>query len=458
MKSTITFYGGVGAVTGANFLVELPFGSFLVDCGMLQGIPGANEINKKAFEYDVTKPKALFITHAHIDHIGRIPKLMSEGFVGTIYSTPETKALSEFMLSDAAHIMEHENREHGTPMLYSMDDVARSLESWKTIDYHAPKDIFEGLSVTLYDAGHILGSSMYLFTIKLEGGVTRTMLFTGDLGNSPSLLLPDTEYIPHVNYVVMDSVYGDRNHEPKAEREAKFKDILLDVIARKGTVVIPAFSLERTQTILYEINNLVEEKIIPSLPVFLDSPLAIRLTHVYEKIVNLYNSDVQKDIKGGDKIFEFPKFKETAKSEDSRNIHLAPDPKVIIAGSGMSTAGRVLNHEMQYLPDKNATILLMGYQATGTLGRELQEGSKEVMIHDSKIPVNARIITIDGYSAHKDSDHLIDFVEHMDKVDLKQVFVVMGEPKSSLFLSQRLRDYLGAHATAPERGKKYEIE
>lgn len=444
-------------MTGANFLVELEHGSFLVDCGMLQGVHGASEINKKAFEYDVTKPKALFITHAHIDHIGRVPKLVHDGFTGIIYSTPETKALSEFMLSDAAYIMEHENREHGTPMMYTSDDVARALEQWKTIGYHAPKDIFEGLSVTLYDAGHILGSSMYLFTVKTQNNESRTILFTGDLGNSPSLLLPDTEFIEQANYVVMDSVYGDRNHEPKEEREAKFKEVLLDVIARKGTVVIPAFSLERTQTILYEINNLVEEKIIPSISVFLDSPLAIRLTNIYEKIVTLYNSDVQKDIKGGDKIFEFPKFKETAKSEDSRNIHLAPDPKIIIAGSGMSTAGRVLNHEMQYLPDKNATILLMGYQAAGTLGRELQEGSKEVMIRDSKVPVNARVITIDGYSAHKDSDNLLDFVDHIDKKDLRQVFVVMGEPKSALFFVQRLRDYLGVNGIAPEKGKKYDL-
>ena len=457
MKLHITFYGGVGAVTGANFLVETESGSFLVDCGLLQGVRGANEINREPFAYDVTKPNILLVTHAHIDHIGRIPKLMKEGFTGTIYSTPETKELAALMLADAAHIMEYEYKEHGTPMLYTSDDVAKAFDHWKIISYHTPHELFTGVSVEIFDAGHILGSGMFLVKIT-EGEDARTILFTGDLGNSPSLLLPDTEYITGADYVVMDSVYGDRNHESKEDREKTFKQTLLDAIERKGTIVIPAFSLERTQTILYEINNLVENKEIPSIPVFLDSPLGIKLTHIYEKITALYNSDVQKDIRGGDKIFAFPKFKQTARSEESRNIHLAPDPKIIIAGSGMSTAGRVLAHEMEYLPQKNATIVLMGYQATGTLGRELQEGSKEVIIRDTKVPVNARIVTIDGYSAHKDSDHLVDFIAHITEKKPRKVFVVMGEPKSSLFLAQRLRDYVDVEAIAPERGKRYELQ
>jgi len=453
----VTFWGGVGNVTGANFLVEAGETKFAVDCGLLQGTPGATEINKEEFPYSTADIKALFITHAHIDHIGRIPKLVAAGFTGTIYSTPETKALAELMLVDAAHIMVNDARDKNIKPLYSQDDVSKSLNQWKTIRYHVDTIISPTVSVRLLDAGHILGSSMYLFTLMSQGK-SCTILFTGDLGNSPSKLLPDTEYVSKVNYVVMDSVYGDRNHEPKEEREAKFKSLLLDSIARKGTVIIPAFSLERTQTILYEINNLIEDNHIPQIPVFLDSPLAIRLTAIYEKITTLYNSDVQKDIKGGDDIYNFPKLKMTAKSDDSRRIHLTPDPKIIIAGSGMSTAGRVLHHEALYLPDPNATVLLMGYQASGSLGRELQDGAKTVTIHDQQVSVKARITTIDGYSAHKDSTHLIDFVEHMDPKELKQVFVVMGEPKASLFLTQRLHDYLAVSAIAPERGKVYELE
>jgi metallo-beta-lactamase family protein len=219
--------------------------------------------------------------------------------------------------------------------------------------------------------------------------------------------------------------------------------------------VIPAFSLERTQTILYEINNLVEEKIISSVPVFLDSPLAIKLTEIYKKMHVLFNENVQRDIEGGDKIFQFPKLIETALVQDSKKIDSAPSPKIIIAGSGMSTAGRVLHHEQKYLPDKNATLLLMGYQAPGTLGRELQEGKKEVVIKNERVEVKARIVSIEGYSAHRDSDHLIEFVENASKGPLKKVFVTMGEPKSSLFLVQRLRDYIGIEAIFPQRKKRY---
>jgi metallo-beta-lactamase family protein len=453
----ITFWGGVGSVTGANFSVVAGETKFLVDCGLLQGTPQAPTINKEDFPYDPKEYKALFITHSHIDHIGRIPKLVKDGFAGTIYSTPETKALAEFMLEDASKIMEEDARLAGILPLYNPENVKKSFELWKGIPYHKETKISDSVSVILRDAGHVLGSSMYLFTLSGGEGETVKILFTGDLGNSPSALLPDTEYVTDANYIVMDSVYGDRNHESKEDREKKFKEIVIDTIARKGTIIIPAFSLERTQTILYELNNLIEDHVISSIPVFLDSPLAIKLTTIYEHSDALFNVGVRKEISGGDKIFNFPKLKITARSEDSRHIASTPDPKIIIAGSGMSTGGRILHHEIRYLPDPNATVLLMGYEAVGTLGREIEEGAKEVMINGMKIPVHARIVKIDGYSAHKDSDHLIDFVEHASEGPLKQVFVVMGEPKASLFLTQRLRDYIGVKAIAPERGKEYEI-
>jgi metallo-beta-lactamase family protein len=451
----ITFYGGVGSVTGANFLVEGNNFRFLVDCGLVQGSVGADEENKKSFEYDPGGIDYLFITHAHIDHIGRIPKLVHDGFHGTIYSTPETKEIAELMLTDAAHIMDMESRSSGTLPLYSPHDVTTTFTLWKTIPYHSQVDIQGKFSVFLKDAGHILGSSMYIFTLGSGEGESKKILFTGDLGNSPSILLPDTEFVDDVNYIVMDSVYGDRNHESKDERDERFKEVLLDTITRRATLVIPAFSLERTQTILYEINNLVEEKIISSVPVFLDSPLAIKLTEIYKKMHVLFNENVQRDIEGGDKIFQFPKLIETALVQDSKKIDSAPSPKIIIAGSGMSTAGRVLHHEQKYLPDKNATLLLMGYQAPGTLGRELQEGKKEVVIKNERVEVKARIVSIEGYSAHRDSDHLIEFVENASKGPLKKVFVTMGEPKSSLFLVQRLRDYIGIEAIFPQRKKRY---
>ncbi len=453
---SVTFWSGVGTVTGANFLLEGKDFRALVDCGILQGMSDATDENSKNFPYDPKSIDFLFITHAHADHIGRIPKLVKDGFQGTIYSTPATKALSELMLDDAERIGDNESRKDGTLSLYGPEDVAKAFTLWKTIDYHKPTIISKHLSVELRDAGHILGSAMYLFTLTDDTGRSKNILFTGDLGNSPSLLLRDTEFVTDTDYVVMDSVYGDRNHESKDEREAHFEGIVKQAIAQKGVLVIPCFSLERTQDVLYELNELVEGKKIPSVPIFLDSPLAIRLTAIYEHINGLYKDSVERDIKGGDDIFNFPKLKETAQVADSKHILSVPSPKIIIAGSGMSSGGRVLHHELEYLPDPNNILLLMGYQAAGTLGRQLEEGAKEVVIYDQKVAVRAHVEMISGYSGHKDSDHLMEFAEHaMPRT--KTFFIVMGEPKSSLFLSQKMRDNLGANTILPEVGKKYQI-
>ncbi len=453
MSSSVTFFSGVGTVTGANFLLEGEGFRALIDCGMLQGLKEAESFNKADFPYNPDSIDFLFVTHAHIDHIGRIPKLVKDGFRGTIFSTAPTKELAELMLADAARIADSEARANGTLPPYTTADVTRAFSLWKTLSYHAPHTVSKNLSVTLKDAGHILGSSMFLFSITEKDGNKKTILFTGDLGNSPSTLVKDTEFVNDADYIVIDSVYGDRNHEPKDVREKRFVEIIKETISRKGTLVIPAFSLERAQIIVYQINNLVESGAISPLPVFLDSPLAIRLTDIYERMIGHYNDEVKRDIQGGDKIFHFPKFKETARVAESQHIESVPSPKIIIAGSGMSTAGRVVDHEARYLPNPNNTILLMGYQAIGTLGRKLEEGMKEVVIHEEKVQVRARIENISGYSAHKDSDALVDFIEKA-LGRLKKVFVVMGEPKSSLFLAQRLRDNFNIEVVVPEKGNK----
>ncbi len=448
----LTCWGGVGAVTGANFLLENDTVKILVDCGLLQGTDTADVENRKPFPYDPATIDILFITHAHMDHIGKIPKLVKDGFKGVIYSTPETKTIAELMLQDAVHLMDAEARQKGISSLYEPKDVIDTFALWKVIPYHQKTALQGGFEVYLKDAGHILGSSMVEFTYN-----SKKIVFTGDLGNSPSALLRDTEPVTDADYIVMDSVYGDRNHESKEEREKRFEQVVKESIARGGALVIPAFSLERTQVILHEINDLVEKHVITSVPVFLDSPLAIKVTEIYEKISAYYNENIQKELATGDDIFDFPRLKSTARSEDSRAIEATPNPKIIIAGSGMSSGGRVIHHEINYLPDPKSTILLMGYQAIGTLGRNIEEGSKMVTIQGNEVPVRARIEMISGYSAHKDSDHLIEFVE-VAAPKVKKVFVTMGEPKSSLFLVQRLRDYLGVDALYPEKGKVYELE
>ncbi|KND48073.1 MAG: metallo-beta-lactamase family protein [Parcubacteria bacterium C7867-006] len=451
----ITFWGGVGTVTGANFLLESSKTKILVDCGLLQGTTEAYEENKKSFPYDVKSVGYLFVTHAHMDHIGRVCKLVKEGFVGVIYSTPETKELASVMLIDALKVMDMNSKngeeESVEVPLYSIDDYKKTFELWKTVSYHTETKIGDDFSVYLKDAGHILGSSMYEF--KYKG---KKIVFTGDSGNSPAPLLKDTEVINDADYMVVDSVYGDRNHESKEERDQRFRQIVTETIKNNGALVIPAFSLERTQVVLYELNNLIEDKKIPSVPVFLDSPLGQKVTDIYSRFTKDFNAEVEGEIRGGDNIFKFPKLVITHGSRDSQEIKNTPNPKIIIAGSGMSAGGRVQWHEAEFLPDPQSTILLMGYQAIGTLGREIQNKPKEVEIKGQTVSIKARIEMISGYSSHKDSDGIVAMVENTAKT-LKKVFVVMGEPKSSTFLAQRLRDELDVDAIYPERGRAYNL-
>jgi len=452
----ITFYGGTGSVTGANFLVEHSGEAgdikFAVDCGMMQGSKIADSFNRDPFLYNPADLSFLLVTHAHIDHIGRIPKLVKDGFAGKIVSTPETKEIAAVLLEDAFSIMESDSRKDGVLPIYEKKDIEKALSLWQTIPYHTDFSLNNDLKIYLKDSGHILGSSMIEIISKEE-----RVVFTGDLGNSPSLLLNDTEDITDANYIVMESVYGDRNHEPKEERREKLKQVILDTIKEKRTLIIPAFSLERTQTILYEMNDFFESGVIPEIPVFVDSPLASKITKIYEKSNNLKQS-VKDEIKAGDDVFKFPKLRFTVLANESEKISMTRAPKIIIAGSGMSTGGRVIHHEKDNVGNPNATILLVGYQSVGTLGRKLQDGLKEVQIYGQIMPVKARIDTITGYSSHKDSDHLTAFVEKANESGkLKKVFVVMGEPKSSLFLVQRLRDELNVKAENPEYKSEYTV-
>lgn len=441
----LTFCAGVGSVTGANFLLEGAGKKILVDCGLTQGTKLADDENWEPFQYDPKTIDILFITHAHIDHIGRIPKLYSDGFRGRIISTIPTKELTRPMLLDTVAILGRDT-EHDLNKIYTQEAIEHVMELWEGVEYHEEVPLAEGFTAQFLNAGHILGSGMVLFTYN-----GKRALFTGDLGNSPSPLLPDTEKVSNIDYLIMESVYGDRVHEDRESRKKKLEETIEDNYKRKGTLIVPTFSLERTQELLYEINDLVENKRIPEMPIFLDSPLGIRLTAIYRSFPEYMNEAAHTLIKNGDDVFSFPGLHITLETEDSKNILHMPNPKIIIAGSGMSNGGRVVHHEHNYLPDSNNTLLLTGYQSAGTLGRMIEDGVKEVSIAGEKVPVRAQIVKISGYSGHKDADALLSFVEEIEST--VKVFPVMGETKASLFLAQRIRDYLGVDAHVPERGE-----
>lgn len=446
----LTFAGGTGSVTGANFLLEGEGKKFLIDCGLNQGTKMADDKNWDPFIYDPATIDILFITHAHIDHIGRIPKLVHDGFKGEIYSTIPTKDITELMLDDTANILSHSDNE-ALKEIYTPKILEKVFANWKVIDYH--QDLAVGPFVFRYrDAGHILGSGMLELMYN-----NKKIVFTGDLGNSPSPLLRDTETLKNVDYLLMESVYGDRNHTERSERRARLEATIEDNYKKKGTLVIPTFSLERSQELLFEIDQLVEHDRVPQMPIFFDSPLGIRLTKIYGKYSKYFNEFARNLVGEGNDIFNFPGLKSTLLTEESKEILHTVNPKIVIAGSGMSNGGRVLHHEANYLPSENNTLLLTGYQSLGTMGRAIQDGATEVHINGATIPVKAKVVFIDGYSGHKDSDHLIEFVEQFADT-VKKVYVAMGEPKSSLYLTQRLRDYLGVTAYAPEEGDVVELD
>lgn len=458
MQSTIYFYGGAGTVTGSNFLLDTGGAKFLIDCGLFQGEHSFDDANWQPFPFDPSSITHLINTHAHIDHIGRIPKLVKDGYRGRILSTEATKALAEPMLLDAMELSRKTALKIGKEPLYDERDIAQALSQWDTVPYHKTVSLPDGVTMEFLNSGHILGSAMALLRRGSEGQA-KSILFTGDLGGGSSPLLVECEVPKNIDYLVMESVYGDRTQTDRT-RENRLEQVgtrIKEVAQSGGTLLIPAFSTERTQDLIYDIRQLMMDKKVPSMPVYLDSPLAQKITASYMQYPQYFNEEMQARIKAGEHLFEFPELRYVHDMQESRNIGAHTGPKIIIAGSGMSNGGRVIQHELGVLSDTRSIILIVGYQAAGSLGRKLAEGFKNVSIKGKTIPVRCRIETIYSYSAHMDGSQLLEFVEHIGP-PLGQVFVVMGEPASSAFLAQRIREYLGLRAITPDAGTHTKVE
>ena len=473
----ITFLGATETVTGSNFLVEAAGKKFIVDCGMYQGRTAEELQNTEDFLYDPKELDFMILTHAHIDHSGRIPKLYNDGFRGKIYTHRATKDLCSIMLPDSGHIQESEiawrNKkriragEEPLPPLYTVEDAEKSMEVFEGFDYDEIIDVTEDIQIRFNDAGHMLGSSIVEVWVT-EDGKTQKIVFSGDLGNNDIPLLDSPTMIDTADFLVMESTYGNRLHLRNDDKAELFLDIVSETLDQGGRVIIPSFAVGRTQEILYEIDKLKEEhvndevfqkkyKTLMQVPVYVDSPLAISATEIFKKNTNLFHEEIKYKLEHGDHPLEFPGLKFTPTADESKALNTNYEPAIIISASGMCDIGRIKHHLKHNLWNPNNTILFVGYQAPGTLGRTIVDGAKKVKILGEEVSVNARIEYIEGYSGHADQEWLLNFVYSFIKKP-KHIFLVHGEPEGQLVLKQKIIDTAGIPVTIPKFGEKYNID
>ncbi|MFA5386599.1 MAG: MBL fold metallo-hydrolase [Candidatus Paceibacterota bacterium] len=456
----LTFCGGAKLVTGSNYLLESENGKkILIDCGLFQGNDFCERKNFDAFPYDPKIIDAVCVTHSHIDHIGRLPKLVRDGFRGKVISTPPTKDFGRALLTDSESILKREAKNKNLPPIYTIEDIEDLMSLWEAREYHQKFQISD-FEIEFFDAGHILGSAFILVAEK--GSSSPAIIFSGDLGNSPEPLIRPTDSTESLNpaYALIESAYGGKLHESRGASKDILEDTIEDTVKRGGTLLIPAFAMEKTQELLYELKELAENGRIPRIPIFLDSPLAIALTDIYRKYSSnekYFNEVAMSNVRKGEAIFSFPGLQTTLTHRQSEEIDKIEGPKVIIAGSGMSHGGRIVGHEHNFLSDPKSSILLTGYQVKGSLGRQILDGAKQVRIFGDEIPVRARVESITGYSSHADQKMLLSWIEPM-RYSLKKVFIVQGEEEQSVFLMQKMRDNLTIDCEVPSLGQEIVIK
>lgn len=437
----------------------------LVDCGFFQGEDAARKMNYVPFSFDPSSIDFVFITHAHADHIGRIPQLVKEGFRGRIFATDPTRELFSYMLLDSVRHLLTEAKALGEEPLYSKKDVVAAQALIEGVRYRQKKAIDESVKFRFQDAGHILGSAIVELFIK-EKGEERIIVFSGDLGNVHSPLLPPPTLIKRADIVIVESTYGGKLHDAPEKRRDMLEDVVEEVVKKNGVLLIPAFSLERIQLLLYELHALIDQKKVYPIPVFIDSPLAILLLSVYKKFQDYLRVESLRAFGGVHEMFQFPEVKLTRSVQDSKKIFLAPPPKIIIAGSGMSMGGRILYHEKEYLPYPSTTILFVNHQGKVTKGDEIVNGAKRINLFGQEVEVRAQVRTIFGYSAHGDQGELSRWLSGFERFSstpegekplLKRIFVVHGEEESAEALAVWVKDNLGVETEVPAMGEVMEI-
>lgn len=452
----ISFHGACREVTGSCILIETKKVKFLVDCGMFQGEMFALSRNFDDFNFDPKKIDFVLLTHAHIDHCGRLPKLYKDGFRGKIYCTSATKDLTRLMLADSSRIIFKESIDVGREPFYSEEDAALVMNLFHDLPYYEEVIIANGIKIKLKNSGHVLGSCFFEVWVK-EDKIEKKIIFSGDLGNSPARIIRDLDSANGADLVFTESTYAGVLHESREEGIKIIRKAIMDCVKNKGALIIPIFALEKVQEILYELNDLVENKKIPYVPIFLDSPLAIKATEVYKDYEYLYDKDSIKLIVSGDDLFDFPGLEFTMTADDSKKINNTPNPKVILAGSGMCTGGRIRYHLKFNLDDKNSQVLLVAFQVKGSLGRQLLNGQETVNIDNSSIPVKAKISVVNSYSAHSDHNALISWLKKIKNPKPKNIFIIHGEEKANEILAKDISKKIRTNPIIPDCNQVYEF-
>ncbi len=460
MQIKLRFLGAARNVTGSRHLLQANGTNILVDCGLYQ------ERQFKARNWDPfpLPPEnidAVLLTHAHLDHCGLLPKLVREGFNGKIYCTDATAEIAKIILLDSAHLQEEdaefkrkrhkrEGRKGPYPEipLYTAEQAEESFKNFLPIHYNKPIEIVKGVKATFYDAGHVLGSSIIKLGVPLNGQ-SRTVLFSGDIGRPNKPIVEDPSCIDEADYILIESTYGDRIHQNVEDTKKTIAEVINSTKKAGGNIIIPSFALERSQEVMYYINELLLEDKIPHMSVFLDSPMASSITKVFQKHRELYDKEMIEYIRHNESPFNFPGLKMAGTTDESKAINSVKESSIIIAGSGMCTGGRVKHHLVNNISNPKNTIMFVGYQAIGTLGRRIVDGEKQVRILGQEYPVEAGIVKVGGFSSHADKNELLQWLKCLNKPP-KKVFVVHGESDSALAFADFLKGKTGWKVAVPE--------
>lgn len=463
MSIKLTFFGAAGGVTGSSYLVQTSRARVLVDFGMFQGHGEKEELNKVPAALDPSKLDAVLLTHGHLDHCGRMPLLSKAGFSGPVFTTEPTIPLASLVMKDSAHLQtmeaERHNRKHPdkpkSEPIYTAQDVETFIGLFKPVNYDQRIEVAPGIRAQFVEAGHMLGSASIRLTIE-DGGKTKNIVFSGDIGPKGAPILKDAVGFHQADFVVMESTYGDRDHKPLAETVEEFEGIVKRAVTTKGKLLVPVFAIGRTQLLLYLLAQMFRNRTVTKFPIFLDSPMAIQATKIYWEHMNLFDEEFQALRREKPIMDDLSSLKATPTAQDSMALNDQPGPALIMAGAGMCTGGRIMHHLRHNLSKPEASVLIVGYQGQGSLGRRLVDGEKEVSMFGERIQVKAHIHTLGGFSAHAGQTDLMEWFGHLAKGH-PRVALTHGEDRGRLPLAKLIQERHGIKAVLPQLGDTVEV-